>query len=118
MMIFPGGHGHHSRSIVSLELFCLLEFGCRTTFLEDIYRALFPFVNGYAASVYRHRAQSKFTYEVTVMRQSQAGKYSKVIDTPITKDVISNLTPELLERVLQQIKALPTRPSDVELKDE
>jgi len=98
---WPGGCNRSSSArVMTLRLFSLLDF-------DKTKRELIVFVNGYGASVHLHNGQQGCTYEVEVMRSSQDGDYAKVFDTHITKDIIKNLTPERLEEVLQQIKALP-----------
>ena len=68
---------------------------------QDIYR----FDNGYGASVVNH----SFSYGTELAVIQFHGKdieFSLVYSTPITDDVIGNLTDDEVEEVLQQIKDL------------
>ena len=73
--------------------------------VEDGYRALYEFPNGYRGSVVCHRksyGHHEGTFEVAVMRG-----YECVYDTPITGDVLGGVEHEEIEGILDAIAALP-----------
>ncbi len=65
------------------------------------------FDNGYSASIVRHSfsyGDDKGLYELAVIHSG-----GLVYDTPITDDVIGNLTKSKLDELLEKIDALPKR---------
>lgn len=72
-------------------------------------QALAFFPNGYGASViigpYTYGG-NKGLYELAVLKGSEA-KCALCYDTPITSDVIGNLTPADVTELLKKIEALP-----------
>ena len=73
---------------------------------------MYRFSNGYGASVicgpYTYGG-SEGLFEVAVIEfeGTDNGLYDLVYDTPITDDVIGHLTEEEVQKILEQIEALP-----------
>jgi len=66
----------------------------------DGHQVIVKFPNGYGASIVKH--QFSYGVELAVLKGD-----SLCYDTPITCDVIGNLTPEELEKTLEKISELP-----------
>lgn len=69
-------------------------------------RATHDFPNGYGVSVIRtpfSYGGREGLYELAVMKGGRI-----TYETPITDDVIGNLTPEGVARLLREVEALPT----------
>jgi hypothetical protein len=67
-------------------------------------QAIYRFENGFGASVVSHFGS--YGLELAVIR-FEGDDWSLTYDTPITEDVIGHLDSEMLEDLLNQIKALP-----------
>ena len=73
------------------------------------FQKIYRFSNGYGASV----IQFSFSYGLELGVVKFTGDYWELTyETPITDDVLGNLTPESLEQALDQIAALPAPQSE------
>ena len=70
--------------------------------------ARMEFPNGYGASVVFGEliGNDDGGFELAVVRKSDKGEWELCYDTPITDDVIPNLSPEGVEELLNRIEAL------------
>lgn len=78
--------------------------------IEDGIACRYYFDNGHGASVIQHRYSyggPQGLWELAVLKTDTVGNYYLCYETPITDDVIGNLTPEEVEVLLERIAALP-----------
>ena len=77
-------------------MFCFVEY-------------IFKFVNGYGASVIKFRGSFGYRiglWELGVIKYDENGEWELCFDTPITDDVIGNLTEEEVRELLKEISEL------------
>ncbi len=68
------------------------------------HQAVFKFENGYGASVIEH--DHSWGIELAVLLFTKDDNFTLCYDTPITSDVIGNMTEDEVKETLQQIKEL------------
>lgn len=79
--------------------------------LHEGVRKLYSFANGYGASVVRHKYSYGWEKMLWELGVTTADDGELCYDTPITSDVIGHLTDEEVEKLLDEIEALPARVS-------